>query len=161
MISLKRRFTFWSLGAAALLAIVTGVSLYLYVRTTLYGELDAGLRTRAQVVGSLLRIEDDGNYGMDFSDESMPEYLPGNRPEYFQVIAPGGHTLERSESLKGGNLLPASVSPAVDEPWNMVLPDGREGRAIAISAMAHADADDHDQPAPQKAQERVDYLPRW
>ncbi|HEY1685670.1 MAG TPA: hypothetical protein VGG19_12960 [Tepidisphaeraceae bacterium] len=82
MISLRSRFTYWSLGTTALLAALAGASLYLYVRTALYREFDAGLRSRAQLIGSLLRIEDNGQYGMDFSDESMPEYLPGRRPEW-------------------------------------------------------------------------------
>jgi signal transduction histidine kinase len=144
MISLRRRFTFWSLGAVALLAAVAGISLYLYVRSALYREFDAGLHTRAQVIGSLLRIEDNGKYGMDFSDESMPEYLPGHHPEYFQILSPDGTTLERSKSLKGKNLVAASIARTATGPWNLILPDGRPGRALVISAMPHADSDDHD-----------------
>lgn len=157
MNSLRRRFTLWSLGATAVMAVLAGASLYFYVRAVLYHEFDAGLRTRAQLIGSLLRIEDNGSYGMDYSDESMPEYLPGRRPEYFQVILANGTTLDRSESLKGGNLADGNVERG--EAWNMALPDGRKGRAMAIRAFPQADSDDHDRPDRHPPAEKIDRVP--
>ncbi|HEY1684042.1 MAG TPA: ATP-binding protein [Tepidisphaeraceae bacterium] len=151
MISLQRRFTFWSLGGVAVLSVVTAASLYIYVRTALYRQFDAGLRTRAQTLGSLLRIEDDGRYAMDFSDESMPEYLAGAKPDYFQIFGPDGAVLEKSESLKGTNLISLATARAIQGPWNLKLPDGRPGRAIVWNAIPEPDGDDHDRPNPKVA----------
>ena len=108
MNSLRRRFTTWLLAATAILAVAAGASLYLYVRAALFKQFDAGLRAKTQAIGSLLRVEDDGRYAMDFSDESMPEYLPGHREEFFQIILPGKKTVARSASLKGRDLVTPS-----------------------------------------------------
>lgn len=144
MKSLRRRFTVWLLVATMVLAITAGASLYLYLREAMLQQFDAGLTAKIQAIASLLRVEIDGSYAMDFSDESMPEYLPGRNAEFFQIVLPGRATLQRSASLKGRDLVPETLARAGRHAWDMKLPDGKPGRAMARLAYAQPEDDDED-----------------
>ncbi|HWB52678.1 MAG TPA: histidine kinase dimerization/phospho-acceptor domain-containing protein, partial [Tepidisphaeraceae bacterium] len=151
MTSLRRRFAIWFLSATAILAMAAGAFLYLYVQSAIYSEFDSGLHAKLQVIGSLLRIENNGSYSMDFSSQSMPEYLVHRHPEYFEVFLSNGKPLERSESLKGQDLITPTAVDAGSGAWDIRLPDGQAGRAMAGWIRPLPDAEDQNEPGWQHA----------
>ena len=81
----------------------------------------------------------EGNYlealeafDFDFVEVEMPEYQPSREAEYFQVWDEDADPVVRSPSLEGRDL--PFRRPTVDGPrrFNLDLPDGRSGRAVAM-----------------------------
>lgn len=144
MTSLRGRLTVWLVGMTAALTVCAGTWLYLYVRHEVVHEFDIALAAKAHAIGSLLRLQPDGRYEFDFADDSMPEYLPGRKPEFFQIVGPDHTTLERSVSLAGADLVPPSSAVPHEHPWDLSLPDGLLGRAITYRAIPHPEEDDRD-----------------
>jgi two-component system sensor histidine kinase QseC len=79
---------------------------------------------------------------VELRKEFLPEYVRSNEAEYYQIWAEDGRVLERSPNLDSKNL-PRRTGP-VDSPilWNLVMPDGRDGRAVGISIFPHIDEDE-------------------
>jgi signal transduction histidine kinase len=144
MKSMRFQLTWWLVTTTIVLVLIASVALYVYVRLALFKEFDAGLYARAQGLAALLRIESDGRYDLDLSDQSLPEYLPGRRQEYFQVFV-NGKLLEKSRSLKDRLLQIPSDSLTSRTVWNLVLPNSRSGRALGI--LAKPQPEDEDKPS--------------
>jgi signal transduction histidine kinase len=131
MKSMRRQLTWWLVTTTILLVVAASAALYIYVRSALFKEFDAGLFAKAEGLSALFRIESDGQYDLDLTDQSLPEYLPGRRPEYFQIFM-DGKVFEQSPSMKQGVLAISTDAIAQRRAWNLVLPDGRNGRAVGI-----------------------------
>src|SRR3954470_14399468 len=143
--SLRRRLIFWLVGSTIALGLCAGSGVYLYVRHALVHEFDRALAGKAHLLGSLMRIDADhpGKIGFDFADEAMPEYLPGRRAEYFEVLLPTDAVLERSRSLRDTDrLLSAYERQRSGKTWDLALPDGRTGRAFALLVAPHYEDED-------------------
>jgi signal transduction histidine kinase len=129
------------LGGAALALASAGAGVYLVVARSLEAQFDRNLSDRVQGFASILfQVEDEVEF--EFSDELMPEYERGERPEYFELWYADGRLLERSNSLggeaDGGKhlALPAPPTPAGMH-WSAPLPDGRPGRYVAQAVEVH------------------------
>jgi len=129
------------LGLLVLFAVSGGL-LHFYVRTVLTRQFDAALAAKAHAVCSLIKQKPDGEAEMDFSAESMPEFGPTGRLDFFQVWQDDGTVLERSPSL-GKSDLPRGADvgegPAMG---NIVLADGRAGRSLELQVLPAADEDE-------------------
>jgi signal transduction histidine kinase len=142
--SLRRRLIFWLVGSTIGLGLCAGSGVYFYVRHALLHEFDRALGAKAHLLGSLMRIDSDhpGKIGFDFADASMPEYLPGRRAEYFEMLMPGT-VIERSRSMRDGDrLLEAYDRQRSGKTWDLSLPDGRTGRAFALLVAPHYENED-------------------
>jgi signal transduction histidine kinase len=132
MKSMRQRLTWWLVTTTILLVICASATLYIYVRSALIREFDAGLFAKAQGLASLLRIERDGRYDLDLTDQSLPEYRPSLKPEYFQIFI-DGQVLEQSQSLTHGTFLVAANAVTQKHAWNLALPNHLSGRAAAVT----------------------------
>ncbi len=143
MISIRRRLTSWLLPGLLLMLLVGAATEYFSIRSVLFSEFDDALNIKVKALMSLVKWE-DGRTEFDFSDESMPEFQRNDRSAYFQLRGPDGSSLERSASL-GSIDLPARTGPVIaPDFWNLMLPDGRVGRAVGIRFLPLVDAEDED-----------------
>ncbi len=131
MKSIRRHLTRWLLLGIAALIIVAGTACHRLVGTLLLDRLDRALVAKARTLGALVERE---VFGMEFafSDDLMPEFSRTERPEFFQIWLDDGKELARSRRL-GNESLPRLAGPP-DRPvlHDIVLPDGRSGRAAGV-----------------------------
>ncbi len=151
MKSIRRHLSAGLLGAFAVLLGGGGVLVYFSTRAALLAQVDARLRVEALSVLKQTRQEKDGgehegddgdhrNYDqpgnreleVSFTDKYMPEFDTGGS-EFFQVWAPNGKTVKRSDSLAKTDL--PCRGGTTDRPffWSLALPSGMEARAIGIT----------------------------
>jgi signal transduction histidine kinase len=131
--ALRRRLVVGLLLALALSGTAVGLS----VRRALTAQFDAALLAKAHLLAAVVKQEPSGTVVLDLDDAPMPEFERGEDPEYFQLRGPAGEVLARSRSLGAAEL----PSPKAGS-WDLRLPDGRPGRAVAIDAQAHLDDED-------------------
>jgi two-component system sensor histidine kinase QseC len=118
--SIRRRLMTSLLAGLTLVLGAGGATMYLRIRAILVGEFDRAERAEAALL--VAQTEDDGEkVQVDVAGLSMPEF---DRNEYYQVWVANGQTVARSPSLGFDDL------PKVS--GDMVLPDGRPGRAILM-----------------------------
>ncbi len=112
--------------------VLAGGLLWTLVRENSRRDFDLAQRARAGALGTLLECR-NGKVEFDFADEVMPEFHRLHEPEYFEIWIRGGAVLERSLSL-GDRDLPRRTGP-VNAPcfWDLILPDGRPGRAVGMT----------------------------
>jgi two-component system, OmpR family, heavy metal sensor histidine kinase CusS len=124
------------LGGAALVLAGAGFAVYVAVTRSLQEEFDQGLTERVLGFASLLfQVEDHVEF--EFSDQLMPDYGTGSNPSYFELWREDGRLLERSDSLRGGDLALPSTPSREPLHWSAPLPDGREGRYVAQLIEVH------------------------
>ena len=95
-------------------------------------ELDLTLELQARTLATLVFWTPAG-LELEFSDELMPDFLPGPDPAFFQVWRGDGSVLERSRSLEGDDLRiePTRLTGATGA-FEVVLPSGAPGRAVGL-----------------------------
>ena len=138
MSSIQRRLILGLAATCSLLWGAGGIALYLVVRTGLVAESDDALKANAQTLITLTS-QASGQFEFDFASELMPAFGKAGGPGYFQLWLSDGSTWLRSPSLGDANL-PRSAG-AFDSPrfWNLVLPDGRAGRAVGVHFVPQQD----------------------
>jgi len=133
MNSIRRQLTRNLLLTLAALLYAGLIAIGATVWWVLADSFDAALWARALAVGALTEVE-GGKVVFDFSDDFLRDY-GGKKPRnYFEVWDDSGAVLTRSPSL--GNADFASHGPGTPERpafWNLTLPNGRPGRAIAFA----------------------------
>ena len=119
---------------------VTQYSQYVMIRRQLFSEFDKNLGAKARALAVLVEQHQDV-VDVGFDRHPMQEFARGIRPEYYQVWHENGSVLARSRRLKDIDLEPSygdMVAPAVKE---IVLPDGRVGRAAGIRFSPHMEGE--------------------
>jgi signal transduction histidine kinase len=117
-----------------ILAIDHGVSVLLR------DQYDEALTGRAQDFATLLEREPE-QYEFEFDAELVPEYGSGGGA-YFQVWDARGPEIIRSASLASSEL-PRLEHGSLQDPrfLDLVLPDGRSGRAVGFTFVPRLDSD--------------------
>ena len=120
MNSIRRQLLMSLLAGLTLVLSAAGVALFLRARVVLTREFDRTERAEAALLSA--QTEDDGEkVHLDLAGLSLPEY---DHDEYYQLWVADGQTIARSPSLDFGDL--------PQREGNLVLPDGRPGRAIIM-----------------------------
>ncbi|GAB3023694.1 sensor histidine kinase [Oleiagrimonas citrea] len=98
----------------------------------IYGRLDEGLKARAHAIAVLLESRPTQEALAELQAMS-PEYAGGGHTDFLQLWDASGHTLLTSGSNRDAKLTPPDAVPA-NAPYyyDLVLPDGHHGRAIAV-----------------------------
>ncbi|MGB8633937.1 MAG: histidine kinase dimerization/phospho-acceptor domain-containing protein [Rhodanobacteraceae bacterium] len=98
----------------------------------IYGGLDERLRARAHAITVLLESR-PGQNALTELQAMSPEYAGGGHTDFLQLWDAKGKTLLASGSNRDANLTPPSAVPA-NAPYyyDLTLPDGHHGRAIAV-----------------------------
>lgn len=141
MKSIQRRLMAGVFCGALALLLGGGTALWWRTRAVLQTEFDTASRAKALALVSLTK-QQDGHVELDFAPGSVPEFARRKRPEYFQIWLADGTTLERSASLAGNDLPQRAGTIAQPAVWDLSLPDGRPGRALAIQFTPQLDEED-------------------
>ncbi len=146
MTSIRRHLTI-RLALGTFLIAATGLLvIFLYLRFKLLEQFDNALLSRAQTLGSLVRV-DDGRLEFELTERSTAEYRLMKRPDYFELWDSGGGVLARSASLATSDLPRApDGAPRVGRKrfFFLTLPDGRSGRAVECLVEPGREDDAHD-----------------
>jgi len=153
--SIRRRLTLSLLIGFCLLWAVGGNILYLVIRTGLIKEFDSSLQATAEGLSAATEQQKQVVH-VDLAVDVMSGFRRDRLPDYFQARLADGTTITRSPSLKDADL-PDRVTPSGKgfACWNLVLPDGREGRAIGIQFMPQLEEEVRDQPDALKIKDPV------
>jgi len=139
MISIRKRLTLTLLLVIMTVVILGAVQLYLFFQRSSLNRFDSYLSTKVRTIAALLEQDQKGfNYELD---KFLPEIEKRTDSEYFQVWLDKGNVLKKSRSLKDFNLPRRTGSLESPEYWDMVLPDGRPGRAVGIHFIYSSDDD--------------------
>lgn len=153
MRSVRRQLTVGLLASFAGLLAAGGTLVYWAVRDSLYDQFDASLRVKALIVITATR-QNSERIRVYFSDRFLREFDDDVATEFFQVFDADGNSIERSDSLRDGELPRRFGSLKEPEYWNIRLPNGEPGRAIGIRFRPlferRRDSDD-ERPPPREA----------
>ena len=144
MRSLRARLLLGTATATGLLLAASGVLIYVGVRAALLAEFDSSLLTQARALAAATEWHGD-RLELEQEAVKMPEFQSTVRrhggAEYYQVWTADGAVAARSSSLGQEHSLP-QLSPATgrDKTQPLNLPDGRAGRAIALTFHANREA---------------------
>lgn len=128
--SLRFRLLAHTSASAAIVLGLLGFGLYFWIRESQESEFNDALLTEARAVAST--AEERGKQIIfDYAPEELPKFSAGHRPDYFQAwIDPGG--IVRSPSL-ADKVLPRPDGGGGIKYIDLILPDGRPGRALQMS----------------------------
>lgn len=130
-LSIRLRLLLFLCVGLGVLMIVLFVVLDRGVDRQIYGRLDRALQARAHAIAVLLESHPAGEALAELQAMS-PEYAGGGHTDFLQLWDARGHTLLASDSNSRGDLTPPRAVPA-NRPrfYDLSLPDGHRGRAIA------------------------------
>ena len=136
-----RLLLFLGLGIGALI-IVLFVVLDRSVDRQIYGYLDDTLRARAHAIAVLLESH-PAPEALAQLQAMSPEYAGGGHTDFLQLWDAGGRTLLASDSNDAASLTQPHGVPA-NKPflYDLTLPDGHLGRAIAVRVTLQGHAGD-------------------
>lgn len=143
--SIEQRLRWLIISGVGTVLLTASLILQYVVEKRLVGEYDRALTAKARALATLTK-QFGTEVEFDFADEFMPEFEAPWNPEYFQLWYENGSVLERSRSLKSGNLPRSGRTEPGQWISNLALPDGREGRAVEI--VFHAQIEDKEGRAP-------------
>jgi signal transduction histidine kinase len=134
MHSIKTHLAFRLVGGFVLLSIAGISLLYSGLRWTLLSAFDERLAIEARSVITFARME-DGQLRLDFCDRYLRAFATNQserETHFFEVWNADGSVLARSASMKTGRL--EQRFGTLDQPaiWNLILPNGRSGRAVGF-----------------------------
>ena len=131
MISIRRQLTRNLLGAFLVLLGGALAALYFTARDELIEQFDDALRAKALAISSLAFWRDNA-VRLDTGDQFFRSFGKEERRDYFEIWDGDGKILKRSDSL-GGAELPKPEKP-LSKPrvWDIKLPNGKPGRAVAV-----------------------------
>lgn len=122
------------LGISATIVVtlsMTQSAMYVLIRRQLVTEFDDALAAKVRALAVL--IEQHGEeIEIEFRQHPMQEFARSVRPEYYQVWHEDGHVLARSRQLQQENLAQLAGDRVVPQIRDVLLPDGRHGRAAGI-----------------------------
>ena len=137
-----------AVGALALLAVGTGC-LYVGVKWLLTDQFDAAMSARIATFAT--SIEQEGSLvELTFSEESMPEFGAHEAPEYLELWLAGGAVGWRSPSLAAVDLPHFFGPETAPLHRDLVLPDGRAGRAVGAEIVVKTYEPAEDDPGPAR-----------
>ncbi len=123
--SLRLRLAISVVAVVATALLALSLVLHALFARALGRQFDARLLGDAVAIAGM--AEDDAQKP-EFEAESLPEFERRARPAYFEAWLDDGRVLARSPSLNAGDLARAAPGVGVD----VILPDGRAGRAIYV-----------------------------
>jgi two-component system sensor histidine kinase QseC len=141
MKSIRRSLSIWLVAAVMLMCAAAGAFCYVRARHVLAVEFDRSLLSRADALTALVHLEPDGKLAVTEAAGAAADFAAVQHPSYMQICDASGRTLQRSQSL-GRNDIAAPSSPERILFWDLVLPDGRPGRAVRIRFQPRMEAED-------------------
>ena len=132
MRTLRARLLVGTAVGTGLVLSGSAAALYALISDRQWTEFDGALRSKARSLAAL--VEQDGDViELELDEDSLPEFKPSDRAEYYQLWSLDGDVISRSSSLDGGDLprLRSDTGHLVYR--TTILPDGRPGRIIGLT----------------------------
>lgn len=133
--SLRRRLTLAVVGIVGLVLVGLAAALFVAVKASAWEQHDAGLTGRALALISGAEHE-DGGYEL-----VLPGDLDDPRPFYAMAFTDATHAIARSPSLGAATLPCCRAKAGPPQFFDLVLPDGRSGRAVEVHAVPRDEGD--------------------
>ena len=143
MPSLQRRLVIELSISLGLILVLLFLVLDRLVDNELYARMDAGLLERARTIAAFFHAHPEprelGELG-----RLLPEYEMPGHTDFFEVWNADGTTRLRSPSSGNQSIAHPSEMPTGETPFyfDMILPDGHAGRAVATTLKPHSDPTD-------------------
>jgi len=131
MRSIRKTITLSTLLWVGLLTAAGQMIIDRTVNHWLTSQFDNALEAKARALVTLTK-NDGVEVELDFADEFMPEFESPTEPQYFELFLGDGSLLERSNSYDGYPESTFGDQPIEVRFSDLELPDGRDGRQIAI-----------------------------
>jgi two-component system heavy metal sensor histidine kinase CusS len=141
MNSIRRQLIALLLVGLSALFVLSGTMLYVYVQHALLGQFDEFMLGKAHTFAAASE-DDNESVEFEFEEASIPAFQPSDEAEYYQVWDETANTVARSPSLGEGDLPFADVSDETPRFDDLLLPDGRVGRAVTIRFTPRASGDE-------------------
>jgi len=144
--SIRKKMIVTLLVCLCVLFAAASAALYLYARSALHDQFDESLRTKIVSFAKMVELEREGkivNVELEFHDFPLPEYQPSPDCEYYEIWQVEGSVLARSSSLGENDLARIGAGREAPALADIVLPDGRQGRAAAIRFHPKGERQDH------------------
>ena len=131
MKSIQGRLTVYIVAGTALLLLAVGLVLDIQLSKQFDKEFNRSLLAKALTMVTLTE-QDNGEVEFDLVEDLAPEFKPGGRPEYLQLLFQDGTVFRKSSSLGDADLRISAA--ALDQPRfeDLALPDGRPGRMVTF-----------------------------
>jgi len=138
MRTLRSRLLLGTAIATSGVLLAAGVLLYALIHGALWNEFDESLAAKARSLAGMVEQERDG-LELEFDEADLPEYMPAEHSEFYQVWLNGTEVFARSPSLEGRDL--RLIEGPVEQPAceSAALPDGRSGRILGIRFTPRSD----------------------
>ena len=98
MRTLRARLLVGTAVGTGLILSASALVLYMVVRAALWAEFDEALGSKARSLAALVEQEGDV-VELEFDEDSLPEFKPSQRAEYYEFWTFAGGVLARSSSL--------------------------------------------------------------
>lgn len=133
MRSIRRQLTHQLLAATCVLLGGGLAAVYLAARSAVLDQFDHALLAKALAISTVTRADRDG-LSVDFHDRFLRGFDDDRRRDFFQLWDEAGRTIARSESLgRRRELEWHDARPGKPARWNLTLPNGEPGRAVAFA----------------------------
>lgn len=178
MRSISKTITITTIMGVGLILALGQLAVDFAITKWLNEQFDTAMEARARALVTLTKF-DGTEVELDFADEFMPEFEAAVEPQYFELFLGDGTVLERSHSFDG-----YSDPQSRDEPDKAVLnttkfpnfifqdqseevvftdlrlPDGRDGRRVAIKFIVQIENEDDELEDLLEAQIPLEERPR-
>ena len=133
---LQRRL---ALFLSALLVVVSA-GLYLWIRSTLVSEFEAGLRKEVQALSGLIEFEEE-THTMEFeaTDAIRAAYGDSFAAGFLQISTSTGKTVWRSPTLGSMDLARDPGPAGAPSFFTLALPRGARGRGVCLKVIPRSD----------------------
>lgn len=139
MRSIRRQLTRHLVATTCVLVGGGLLAVYLAARESLFDRFDDALRAKALAIGSVTRAEANG-VNVAFDDRFLRGFDDDKARDFFHLWDDQGRTLARSDSLgRRDELAWRRGRPDRPARWNVTLPNGEPGRAVAFAFMPRGD----------------------
>ena len=140
--SIQGRLTLAIIAGTAVVLLAIALVIDHQLSRRLNQEFDRNLLAKAMTLVTLTE-QDEGEVEFDLVEDLAPEFKPGERSEYVQLLYANGDLLMKSSSLGELQLWHESAG---EEPafTDLVLPDGRPGRMVYFRFVPIDDSDGGD-----------------
>ena len=142
MNSIRRQLTRDLLIVVLVLSIAGLMALYFAARSAAIDQFDQALEAKALAVCSMTVPGADA-VTVPFADRFLRGFDDKTPSDFFMIWDAKGRVLERSESLPSGELSHRHGLPGSPVFWDLALPSGQPGRAIALVYHPRDPADSH------------------
>ncbi len=144
MYSIRSKLNISIISALIIVLSLTAVFLFTRIKTHVIEVYNTALFDKAQALISLTELDEEG-LEFDFAEDGvMTEFLGGASAQYYQLWARDKNPLIKSPSLAESDLPLLGTPPGKHQYYDLVLPDGRQGRVIEVGFMPRVEVDDEE-----------------